>query len=185
MEVILRCAVPDRPGALAAVAGAIGHAGGDIEAVDVVESADGVALDDLVVVIAEGGLPALLAGVQAVEGVEVVHAGPSRGHPGDAVARLAIGLQSLLNGAMSADDAVVTLVGGLLRASSATIMPRAEAAPALDHRTLVLPFDDAALVLRREYRFTHTERERAVAILRACLEALERVPDVQSPSSSG
>jgi len=47
---MLRCSVPDRPGALAVLAGTIGEAGGDIQAVDVVEHGESDALDDLVVV---------------------------------------------------------------------------------------------------------------------------------------
>ena len=170
MEITLRCAVPDRPGALAAVAGAIGGAGGDIAAVDVVETADGIALDDIVVVIDPADLRVIVEALQGVEGVELIHAGPSRGQPGDAVARLALGLESLLNGAMTLDHAVTTLVGGLLGATSAELAPAGTIPPAGD-TVLVLDFDDQLLVVGRDYRFTDTERERASAVLRTCLEA--------------
>lgn len=170
MEIMLRCAVPDRPGALAELAGAVGDAGGDIQAVEVVETADGRALDDLVVVVAPDGLRRLVDRLEALADVEVVHVGPSRGHPGDAVARLAVGLQSLLDGAMTVEHAVAALVGGLLRADSAELVGAVDA-PRDGARTLVLAFDARLLVVRREYRFTDTERDRAQAILRTALEA--------------
>jgi hypothetical protein len=170
VEITLRCDVPDRPGTLAALAGAISAAGGDIVAVDVVETADGRALDDLGIVIEPSQLQAMIEAVQAIDGLELIHAGPSRGMPGDAVARLALGLESLLNGAMTLEHAVTTLVGGFLGASHAELVPQG-AAPQSGGTVLVLDFDHQHLVVQRDYRFTDTERERASAILRTCLEA--------------
>jgi len=170
VEVIVRVCVPDRPGALATVAGVFAEAGADIEAVDVVESEDGLALDDLVIVVEPEALRDLVARIDALDDVELVHVGPSRGRPGDAVARLALGLESLLNGAMTTDHALLTLVGGLLRASSADLVSPADA-PREGDKTLLLAVDDRVLVVRRDYRFTHTERSRAAAIVSACVEA--------------
>ncbi|HWH31733.1 MAG TPA: hypothetical protein VNU01_03580, partial [Egibacteraceae bacterium] len=156
MEIMMRVAVPDRPGALAALAGAIGEQGGDIQAVEVVDHAQGEALDDLVVWIdGPERLRALVACVDELDGFRLVHAGPSRGHPGDAVTRVAMGLGALLDTSMTEDHALVTLVGGLLRADSAEMLP-AEDAPRADAKTLVLPFADRVLVARRDYRFTET-----------------------------
>jgi hypothetical protein len=174
VEITLRCDVPDRPGTLAAVAGAIGAAGGDIVSVDVVETADGRALDDIGIVIDPSKVSSVVEALRGVEGVQIIHAGPSRGLPGDAVARLALGVQSLLNGAMTLEHAVTTLVGGLLGASSAELVPIDESA-AGSETVLVLDFDHQHLIVRRDYRFTDTERERAAAILRTCVEAAARV----------
>lgn len=171
MEVMLRCSVPDRPGALAVLAGTIGEAGGDIQAVDVVEHGDADALDDLVVVFDDAQqLSTLLQKIESLEGVELVHAGPSRGHPGDAVTRLAVGLEAILNGAMTLEHGVRALLGGLLRASSAEMVEPTRA-PSPTEKRLVLPVEDRLLVLARDYRFTKTERERAEAMLRVALEA--------------
>ncbi len=168
---MLRCALPDQPGRLAALAGAIAEAGGDIEAVDVVESGAEIALDDLFVLVdGSEGLRAVVARVQALEGVELIHAGPSRGHPGDAVTRAAIGLEAILSGAMTLTHGVQALLGGLLRASSVTFEP-AQQSPLDDDCLLGLPFADQVLVLRRDYRFTDTEIDRARALLRVCGEA--------------
>jgi hypothetical protein len=171
MEVMLRCSVPDRPGALARLAGAIGEAGGDIQAVDVVESGNGRALDDLVVVVEDPGqLSVLVEKIRALEDVDLVHTGPSRGHPGDAVARLAVRLEAMLNGAMTLEHGLKASLGGMLRADQAELVEAAEA-PRATGKCLVLAVDHRVLVLTRDYRFTNTERERAEAILRAALEA--------------
>lgn len=172
MELMLRCEVPNRPGALATLAGVVAEAGGDIQAVDVVESGSRAALDDLVVVV-DGPAQAadLIARLRALPDVVLVHAGPSRGHPGDAVIRLALGLESVLNGAMTLEHGLQALVGGLLRATHAEVVDAADA-PQPGDTLLVLPFDGRALVIGREYRLTDTERERAAAILRAALEAM-------------
>jgi hypothetical protein len=171
MEILLRCSVPDRPGRLARLAGAIGEAGGDIEAVDVVEAEGGMALDDVFIrVEGPSTLRAVVERVRSVDGVELVHAGPSRGHPGDAVTRAAIGLEAILSGAMTTEHGAGALAGGLLRASSVALVPLQEAPPG-DDRTLVLPFLGRVLVLRRDYRFTETEVDRARALLSVCREA--------------
>ena len=171
MEVTLRCAMPDRPGALAAVAGAIARGGGDIQAVDVVEHEDGTALDDLTVVLSDQGrLGAVLDLVGALDDVEIVHVGPSRGHPGDAVTRAALVFEATLTGAQDPEQAAVTLVGGLLRAEAVEVVDSG-AAPRETPTRLVVPFGARTMVVRRPYRFTGTERWRAEAILRACVAA--------------
>lgn len=47
MRYLLRVVIPDRPGALGAVASLLGEAGVDIVSLDVVDRADGVAVDDV------------------------------------------------------------------------------------------------------------------------------------------
>lgn len=170
MEIMLRCALPDEPGSLATLAGTIAEVGGDIQAVDVVEHTDGQVLDDLLVVIQGEGASRLLTRVAALPGVQLVHAGPSRGHPGDAVTRLAFGLEALILGQAPPDAGLATLIGGQLRAGKAELVPKGQA-PRNDGKTLVLDVDDRALVLQRDYRFTATERERAEALVRLCLLA--------------
>jgi len=172
MEVMLRCRVPDRPGALATLTGAIGESGGDIQAVDVVETADGHAVDDLLVVVDEPAqLQRILDRVRALEGFTVVHAGASRGHPGDAVTRIAVRLEGLMSGAMTLEHGLAALIGGLLRASRAELLPAGGSEEATDQR-LVLAVDDRVLVVERDYRFAAVERERADALLRVAVEGV-------------
>ncbi|CAN5204601.1 hypothetical protein BH20ACT9_BH20ACT9_11620 [soil metagenome] len=173
---MLRCAVPDRPGALAGLAGAVADAGGDIEALDVVEVSEGRALDDLFVVVGPpGGLRGLVERLESLDEVEVVHTGPSRGHPADAVTRLAMGLEALLSGAMDLEHGLTALVGGLLHASEARFHAPEEA-PDADPHVLVLPVDGRVMVVRRDYRFTRTERLRAEAVARLGAEIARRRP---------
>lgn len=174
MELMLRCALPDRPGELARVASAISAVGGDIQAVDVVEHSDGRALDDLELLLDADRIPSLLQRLGDLEGVRVVHAGPSRGRPGDAVTRLSIGIESLLDGSSEARRGLCTLIGGMLRARSAEFVEHGDA-PEDDQRALALDAGDEVLLLQRDYRFTATERERARALLRLALRAIHTV----------
>src|SRR5690606_4647953 len=119
MELMLRCSLPDRPGELAKVASAISAVGGDIQAVDVVEHDDGRALDDLELLLDPDHVPTLLERLSSLDGVEVIHVGPSRGRPGDAVSRLSVGVEALLSGSSEPRRGTATLIGGLLRARSA------------------------------------------------------------------
>lgn len=171
---MLRCAMPDRPGALAELAGLIGECGSDIEAVDVVEVVDGIALDDLVIIVTgPRHLRDLLDRVAELPEVSVVHAAPSRGHPGDAVTRMAVGLESVLTGAMEPDHGVATLVGGLLRADAVELVPFDDA-PRERDGVLVIAYGDRRAVISRGYPFTQAERERATALVRVCAEAARR-----------
>jgi hypothetical protein len=180
VEVMLRVQMPDRPGELAKVAGAVGAVGGDIQAVDVVEAGGIDALDDLYVVVPEGGLRPLIEQIEALPDVTLVHATASRGHLGDDVGRVALVLQSLLDGAMVPEHAVSSLVSGLLHAS-ASVLPEGSPLPAATPSLLVVPFAREWVVVRREYRFTQTEQERLTAVLRACEVATRnRAADLSS-----
>jgi hypothetical protein len=77
---LLRLVVPDRPGTLGAVATALGIAGIDIVSVDVLERADGIAVDDVVVDLPPGRVPdSLITAVRTVPGVEVESLRPYAG----------------------------------------------------------------------------------------------------------
>ena len=72
MSFLIRVQLPDRPGALGAVATALGKVGVDILSLDVVERRSGIAIDDLVVELPSGRLPdVLITAAESVEGVEV------------------------------------------------------------------------------------------------------------------
>lgn len=74
MPFLLRVELPDVPGSLGRVATAIGMAGGDIEAIEIVEKRpDGTALDDVLLETAEGTMPdSIVSACNALDGVHVV-----------------------------------------------------------------------------------------------------------------
>jgi hypothetical protein len=72
--VLLRVWLPDRPGALGAVAARIGAVRGDIVHIDVLERNEGVAIDEFGVLLADADhLPLLVREVEEVDGCRVEH----------------------------------------------------------------------------------------------------------------
>jgi hypothetical protein len=77
---LLRLVLPDRPGALGAVASALGRAGADILSVDVIERAPGRATDDFVVELPPDRLAdSLVTAAATVDGVQVESIRPYAG----------------------------------------------------------------------------------------------------------
>lgn len=74
MPYLLRVELPDVPGSLGRVASAIGEAGGDIEAIEIVEKTPhGTAVDDVVLEMAPGRMPdSIVSACNAVPGVQVL-----------------------------------------------------------------------------------------------------------------
>ena len=74
MPFLLRVELPDVPGSLGRLASAIGEAGGDIEAIEIIEKGhDGVAVDDVLLETAPGALPdSIVSACTALEGVRVL-----------------------------------------------------------------------------------------------------------------
>jgi len=76
---VIRVWLPDRPGALGAVASRIGAVGGDVVAIDILERGAGRAIDELVVDFADDNLPPvdtdlvglMVSEMQQVDGVDV------------------------------------------------------------------------------------------------------------------
>jgi hypothetical protein len=77
---LLRLTLPDRPGALGAVASALGSVGADILSVDVIERSPGSAVDDFVVEVPSGTLAdSLVTAAASVSGVHVESIRPYAG----------------------------------------------------------------------------------------------------------
>lgn len=74
MPFLLRVSLPDVPGSLGRVASAIGEAGGDIEAIEIVEkTAEGYAVDDVLLETLPGTMPdSIVSACNAIEGVSVL-----------------------------------------------------------------------------------------------------------------
>jgi hypothetical protein len=74
MPYLLRVLLPDVPGSLGRVATAIGMAGGDIEAIEIVEKRDdGTAVDDVLLELNQGMMPdSVVSACTSLDGVEVL-----------------------------------------------------------------------------------------------------------------
>jgi hypothetical protein len=74
---LLRVELPDVPGSLGRLASAIGEAGGDIEAIEIVEkNHSGSAVDDVLLETAPGSMPdSIVSACNALDGVHVVWIG--------------------------------------------------------------------------------------------------------------
>lgn len=74
MPYLLRVELPDVPGSLGRLASAIGDAGGDIEAIEIVEKRrGGTAVDDVFLEVAPGSMPdSVVSTVNALDGVRVL-----------------------------------------------------------------------------------------------------------------
>ncbi|MEO6886752.1 MAG: ACT domain-containing protein [Jatrophihabitantaceae bacterium] len=80
MSYLLRVVLPDRPGALGAVATALGQVGADILSLDVIARAPGSATDDIVVELPPDKLAdSLVSAASTVEGVRVESIRPYAG----------------------------------------------------------------------------------------------------------
>ena len=90
--VAVRVWLPDRPGALGAVASRIGSVGGDVIGIDIIDRGAGRAVDELVVALPSDDLTELLmTEVAQVEGVDVEDVRTLAGPPTDpAVAALGV-----------------------------------------------------------------------------------------------
>lgn len=83
MTYLIRVTVPDRPGALGSLAAALGSVNANIVSLDVVETLDGAAVDDIVVQVEPGALPdTLITAAEALDGVSVVSLRPFDGRLG-------------------------------------------------------------------------------------------------------
>ncbi|HEY3714567.1 MAG TPA: ACT domain-containing protein [Jatrophihabitantaceae bacterium] len=139
MFYLLRLVLPDRPGALGAVATALGGVGADITSVDVIERGAHHAVDDLVVELPPDRLAdSLITAADSVPGVEVESIRPYAGtidphRELEVLDRLAGGaddpLQVLADGVTRIFRAGWSIVLGVPTDETAPVIARSTAAP--------------------------------------------------------
>lgn len=106
---ILRVWMPDRPGALGALASRIGAVGGDVAGIDILERGAGRAIDELVIEMPEGSdLDLLVAEIHQVDGVDVESIRPAADSLHDPRVD-ALETAAILVGAATADEAIEEL----------------------------------------------------------------------------
>ena len=139
MPFLLRVELPDVPGSLGRVASAIGEAGGDIEAIEIVEHrSDGTAVDDVLLEMAPGMMPdSVVSACNILDGVRVLW-----------VSRYAAGgnlfldlevVEQLTQNPRLALDQLVDLLPVTFRADWAVRLVRTDAGIKLVHSTSAAP----------------------------------------------
>ena len=119
---LLRVVVPDRPGALGAIATAVGTAGGDIVGVDVVEHRnDGYVVDDFLVELPHGRLPdSLVTACRSVPGTTVEFIGHYS--PGASLHRDLEAVEAMTSEPERVEEILVDLIPGIFRSGWALLL---------------------------------------------------------------
>ena len=131
---VVRVWLPDRPGALGAVASRIGAVRGDLVGIDILETGAGRAIDELVVSLPSDDLvPLLIKEIQEVEGVDVEDIRPVQGELPDArVAALESAAELIAHDdVQSVCEALVKHVRRDFEAEWAAVVPHTSELPAL------------------------------------------------------
>lgn len=140
MPYLLRVELPDVPGSLGRVATAIGEAGGDIEAIEIVEKnvARGTAVDDVLLETAPGVMPDSIVSVcNQLEGVSVLWI--SRYGAGGNLFMDLEAVEAITGTPHSAIDELVDLLPVTFRADWAVRVRRVDSGVVITHRTSAAP----------------------------------------------
>jgi ACT domain len=136
---LLRVELPDVPGSLGRVAAAIGEAGGDIEAIEIVEHRpDGTAVDDVLLETAPGVMPdSIVSTCNQLDGVQVLWV--SRYAAGGNLFLDLEAVEALTQSPHTACDELVDLLPITFRADWALRVRNTDGGPKLLHRTSAAP----------------------------------------------
>lgn len=140
MPLLLRVELPDVPGSLGRVASAIGEAGGDIEAIEIVEHRpdDGTAVDDVLLETAPGVMPdSIVSACNVLDGVRVLWV--SRYAAGGNLFLDLEAVEELTAQPVAALDRLVELLPAVFRSDWAARVRRTEAGTELVHASHTAP----------------------------------------------
>jgi hypothetical protein len=140
MPYLLRVELPDVPGSLGRVATAIGEAGGDIEAIEIVEKKPdlGTAVDDVLLETAPGVMPdSIVSACTLLDGVQVLWI--SRYAAGGNLFLDLEAVEALTASAQTALDELVDLLPITFRADWGLRVRRTDAGVAIRHSTSAAP----------------------------------------------
>jgi hypothetical protein len=139
MPFLLRVELPDVPGSLGRVATAIGEAGGDIEAIEIVEHRpDGTAVDDVLLETAPSVMPdSIVSACNQLDGVQVLWI--SRYAAGGNIFLDLEAVETLTQNPRTACDELVDLLPITFRADWALRVRRTDGGPKILHSTSAAP----------------------------------------------
>ncbi len=139
MPFLLRVELPDVPGSLGRVATAIGEAGGDIEAIEIVEHRpEGTAVDDVLLETAPGVMPdSIISACNQLDGVQVLWI--SRYAAGGNIFLDLEAVEALTANPRTALDELVDLLPITFRADWGLRVRRTDNGVAIVHRTQAAP----------------------------------------------
>ena len=146
MPYLLRLQLTDRPGSLGAIASALGAAGVDILALDVVEhTPSGNAVDDVVVDLPDGGMPdTAVSACTSVPGVSVSFVTP---YPAGAPLGRDLEIVELMADRPSSAEALLTAaVPDLFRLAWGVVLDASDGVAVVEHRSVGAP-DDTGFVV--------------------------------------
>jgi hypothetical protein len=145
---LLRVELPDVPGSLGRLATAIGEAGGDIEAIEIVEKRDGFAVDDVLLEMHGAAMPdSVVSACTALDGVSVMWI--SRYAAGGNIFLDLEVVEELTNQPPTALDRLVDLLPIAFRADWAMRIHRADG---VTHKTDASPADLPFVEIERASR---------------------------------
>ena len=142
MPYLLRLQLTDRPGTLGAIAGALGRAGVDILALDVIEhDRGGTAVDDIVVDLPDGGMAdTAVSACTSVPGVTVAFVTP---YPAGApLGRDLEVVELMAEHPTQAEQVLASAVPDLFRLAWGVVLDGSEGKARLEHRSIGAPGDD-------------------------------------------
>jgi hypothetical protein len=139
MPYLLRVELPDVPGSLGRVATAIGEAGGDIEAIEIVEKhPGGTAVDDVLLETAPGVMPdSLVSACNQLDGVHVLWI--SRYGAGGNLFLDLEAVEALTQNPRQAKDELIDLLPITFRADWGLRVRRTDSGAKIVHRTSAAP----------------------------------------------
>lgn len=139
MSYLLRVALPDVPGSLGRLASAIGSAGGNIDAIEIVErTLDGRAIDDVFLAAEQGVMPdSIISACTQLDGVDVLWI--SRYGAGSNLTRDLEVVESMTTDPDAARDILVDLAPATFVVDWAARVRRAGAGGALVHGSSAAP----------------------------------------------
>lgn len=146
MPYLLRLQLTDRPGTLGAIAGALGAAGVDILALDVVEHTPaGNAVDDIVIDLPDGGMPdTAVSACTSVPGVTVSFVTP---YPAGApLGRDLEVVELMAEQPASAERLLTSAVPDVFRLAWGVVLDSSDGAVRVEHRSAGAPLDEGFTV---------------------------------------